>query len=114
VTDGLEKLLPDVECAPGAGQIALSKLTMDAGLSEDGSHGQTSNLQRRVQAAGSAGIPRGESLHGLNLIPDPDLGGEVRGRARSMTTPRPPISSRVQGEDRGAGAHGGPCSGPQL
>ena len=67
----------------GAGQIALSELTGHAGFPEDGSHGQTPYLQRRVQAPGRAGIPRPRKLARTREAarsvaqPDPDLGGEV-------------------------------------
>jgi hypothetical protein len=64
VTGGLEK----PECAPGAGQIALSKLTMHAGLSEDGSHGQTWTDSVVFKRQVAQEYLAGESLHGLNLI----------------------------------------------
>ena len=72
-----------LECAPAAGQIALSDLTGHAGFSEDGSHGQTPYLQHRVQAPGCAGIPRrrkpARPREAARPVaqPDPDLGGEV-------------------------------------
>src|ERR671912_2904833 len=72
-----------LECAPGAGQIVLSELTGHAGLPEDGSHGQTPYLQRRVQAPGCAGMHRRRKLARTREAarrvaqPDPDLGGEV-------------------------------------
>ena len=59
---GLSHRTTHLECAPGAGQIALSELTGHAGLPEDGSHGQTPYLQRRVQAPGRAGIHRRRKL----------------------------------------------------
>ena len=34
-----------LECAPEGGQVARLELTGNAGLSEDGSHGQAPNLQ---------------------------------------------------------------------
>ena len=39
------KLTPPLECAPEGGQVARLELTGNAGLSEDGSHGQAPNLQ---------------------------------------------------------------------
>ena len=36
---------PQLECAPEGGQVARLELTGNAGLSEDGSHGQAPNLQ---------------------------------------------------------------------
>src|SRR5262245_46395699 len=44
----LPNLTPDLECALNGGQIAGWELTRAAGLSEDGSHGQTPHPQRRV------------------------------------------------------------------
>ena len=44
-----------VKCAPRAGQVEVSKLTVCAGLSKDESHGQTAFAQHRVQAAGGGG-----------------------------------------------------------
>ena len=38
-------LTPYLECAPEGGQVARLELTGNAGLSEDGSHGQAPNLQ---------------------------------------------------------------------
>jgi hypothetical protein len=41
----LPKIVQGMECAPGGGQIAGWELTGTAGLSEDESHGQASQLQ---------------------------------------------------------------------
>ncbi|WP_245267633.1 hypothetical protein [Mesorhizobium sp. WSM1293] len=38
---------------------------MEAGLSKDGSHGDLSHAQHRVQTSGSAGVPSGETPHDL-------------------------------------------------
>ena len=45
VVKRLSILTPDLECAPEGGQVARLELTGNAGLSEDGSHGQAPNLQ---------------------------------------------------------------------
>jgi len=56
----------ELECAPGAGQVEVSKLTGCAGLSKDESHGQTALAQHRVQAASRAGVHcRGEPAQPL-------------------------------------------------
>jgi hypothetical protein len=51
-----------LQCAPGAGQVEVSALTGCAGLSKDGSHGQTAFAQHRVQAAGRAGRIRKSTI----------------------------------------------------
>jgi transposase-like protein len=56
-------MLLSVECAPGAGQIALSDLTVHAGLPGDGSHGRTYSVAFKRQVAQE--YLAGESLHGL-------------------------------------------------
>jgi hypothetical protein len=50
--------IADLECAPPGGHAEEFRLTVDAGLSGDGGHDQASLAQRRVQAAGCAGVRR--------------------------------------------------------
>ena len=52
----LSIMTPDLECAPGPGQVMYKELTGDAGLSEDESHGKAPHIQYRIQAAGGAGV----------------------------------------------------------
>lgn len=72
-----------MEWAPGAGQYGERELTRMPGFRKDGSHGEASNPQCRVQAAGGPGVPgwrdparAGEPPRPV-AQPDPDLGRKV-------------------------------------